>query len=197
MESIFKLPRNHPENLDNKTEYPCKQEGGKRCNRIRRNGERCKNWAAPGFDKCWAHGAGRKHTMRRQRRYMFKSKTINELFESMASDPDRLDLTEELGLLRTILATVTERVESFSANETASIIMLASDITKTAGVLSRIEKDLETSVSIEQIQVIADQFISIIAKHVKDDTVLEAIQSELFEARVPNADGRFNTKGVR
>ena len=190
------MGKNHPDNLENETEYPSKI-GGKRCKRVRKTGERCKNWAAPGWDVCWAHGAGRKHTMRRQRRYMFKSKSIGELFESMASDPDRLDLTEELGLLRTILATVTQRITEFNANETASVIMLASDITKTAGVLSRIEKDMESSISVEQIQVIADQFVSIIAKHVKDDTVLEAIQSELFEARVPNADGRFNTTGVR
>lgn len=189
------MGRNHPRELKNETEYPS-PKGGKRCKRIRKTGERCRNWAAPGFKVCWAHGVGRKDSMRRQRRYMFNSEKLSTLFERMASDPDRLDLTEELGLLRTILATITERTKKLNASDTASMLMLAADITRTAGVLSRIEKDMESSITIEQIQVIADQFISIVARHVKDNTVLEAIQKDLFETRVPNANGCFDDKSI-
>jgi len=190
--SLYKWPsmwyntKNHlwNKNMVREAEW-FEKHGQTRCHAHRKNGNQCKNYAAPGFKVCWKHGVGGPNS--HHRKYRFKSETLNQALETLANDPDRLDLTEELALNRLCLQEVIRKMDDLPAKKAGTLLMLTEDITNIASKMAKIEKDLRMSVNTEQLQLIADQFTTIIARHITDEDVLAKIQDELGEIAIPEA----------
>lgn len=162
------------------------------------DGHRCRRWSAPGFNVCFLHGAGGKNSTRRiqkgspktheefkMRRYKFKSLALNRALSEFAADPDRADISEELAILRVLLQRRVKRIENLSKLNRGQIRSLVKQITTTAEKMSRIEKNLATGVTAEQIKFIADQFLTIIAQEVRDENILANIQDRFDQVSVP------------
>ncbi len=183
------MPSNKPPVTSNDDEYPLigfNHNIQRRCKRIKRNGVRCKKYAAAGFAVCCMHGAGRVNSAIRQIKYGFKSKQLQEAFEKLAADPDRLDLTEELALSRVCLQAAVGKLETLSPNASSAIISLTETIASVAQSMSKIEKDIKCTINAEQLRVIADQFIMVVVRHVKDEELLAKIQDDLEKVALPN-----------
>ena len=165
-------------------------EGAKRCTAHKRDGVQCMNYAAPGFNVCWKHGVGGRGSVQR-RKYQFKAERLNEAFETLASDPDRLDLSEELAVARLATQQVLADLEEISTSKAPAVLMLVESVTGVASQIAKIEKDLKLSVNPEQLSAIADQFISVIAKYVTDEDVLAKIQDELDRIALPEVSERM------
>jgi hypothetical protein len=166
----------------NNEDYP-EDWKARRCIAIKHaTGQRCRNYAAPGDTRCWKHGAGGKAY---RMRYQFKTKTLQDAYEVLASNPDRLDLGEELGLARLILQTLVSRTEKLGSENGEAILSLTRNIGDLAGTMSRIEKDIRQTVNAEQLRTIADQMLLIVTRHIKDPEVLGKIQDDLCSIALP------------
>lgn len=175
-------------------------EGSKyQCSATNRwDGHRCRRWSAPGFKVCFLHGAGGKNSTRRiqkgnpktheefrMRRYKFKSLALNRALNEFVSDPDRADISEELAILRVLLERRVRRIENLSKLNRGQIRSLVKQITTTAEKMSRIEKNLATGITAEQVKFIADQFLTVIAQEVRDEKTLAKIQDRFDQISVP------------
>ena len=165
------------------------------------SGLRCGNWRAPGFKVCWKHGAGPQgshqrravevRTAREPVRYtFFKSRTLQAAYERCQGDPDRLDLKDELALLRTCLSAVLAVVkdaDELRSRHASAVIVLVKEIGDIAKIISRIEADMKAVINPEQLQTIVDQLFTVIARHVPDKVVLAQIQEDLDYIAMPSA----------
>lgn len=119
------------------------------------------------------------------RRYKFKSLALNRALNEFVSDPDRADISEELAILRVLLERRVRRIENLSKLNRGQIRSLVKQITTTAEKMSRIEKNLATGITAEQVKFIADQFLTVIAQEVRDEKTLAKIQDRFDQISVP------------
>ena len=166
----------------NDQEFP-ESYKGRRCVAIKKTGLRCNNYAADEHHgNCWKHGAGgRAYRMQ----YKFKSQTLQEAYEVLANNPDRLDLGEELGLARLVLQTLVEKTEKIGSENGEGIISLTRSISELARTMALVEKDIRQTINAEQLRLIANQFLLVIGRHVEDKELLARIQDDLGNITMP------------
>ena len=152
------------------------RRGNVRCAARNRHGERCKHWATPGYHECTHHlpgtacPGGRGWVKRML--YAFKNATLQEQFERFAKDPDRLELNEELALARTCLAGLIERVNkekdvsALSAEASATLLTLAKEVASIVESIARVQRELKSTITVEQLQQVVSQAAEIILEFV-------------------------------
>jgi hypothetical protein len=163
--------------LGNEEEFP-ETWRARRCIAIKKKtGMRCNNYAVEDRNVCTYHGAGYRAT---RMKYKFKNTTLHQAYEKLASDPDRLDLGEELALARLVLQTLTDKIgDKLTADSGEGLVSLTRSIGDLARTMAIIEKDIRQTVNAEQLKHIADQFLLVVMKHVDDKEVLGRIQDDL------------------
>lgn len=89
----------------------------RRCTaKSKQSGERCKNYAMPGFTVCRFHGAGSKHKpggrpVVHGRYSKYLPEKLAERYSEALADPDLLELRGEIALIDTRLMELIERVD--------------------------------------------------------------------------------------
>lgn len=123
--------------------------------------------------------------------YKFKSPKLQAQFEELLKDPDKLELGNEIQLLRMCLAAVvakvskdTEELENITGSEIAALAGLAKEIHDAVETMARVESKMSTMITIEQLMLCAEVFAALMMPFVpvKDhDRALDAVR----QARLP------------
>lgn len=123
--------------------------------------------------------------------YKFKSPKLQAQFESLLADPDKLDLSNEIQLLRMCLSAVvskiskdTEDLESITGSELAALAALSKEIHDAVDTMSRVEQKMSTMITIEQIMLCAEAFATCMFPFVpvsQHELALDALR----QARLP------------
>lgn len=160
---------------------------GKRCKFMKANGKRCARWASRGKDRCPMHGGITTGIIRVS--YSFQTEKMRAVYERFRDDPDRVDLSGELALLRTLMQGILDRFQGnpdqFPLELISTVKDLVSDIGATAERLNRIEKGLQINVNVMQIRMVTEQLAVIIANRVSDPAIVEQVMQDFERVRLP------------
>lgn len=164
--------------------------GNVRCTYTRATGERCRKWALPGSILCRTHG----RPMPRKPRYQFRTDALRKLYDQYLADPDYLDVSDELALIRvaaqSMAASVQRRMEKDereapTAAEAALLSQAAEDVSTLVERCARIEKHLEKHVQISTIDQFLRLMVDVLVRRVKDTGTLVAVLEDLRAVEIP------------
>ena len=166
----------YPQDKSNSAEW-LSQKGGVRCGRVRKNGTRCKRWAAIGYMYCKFHGATSTGSDRGM--YDLGSEEANESFLKFRNKEDYLSVTDELAVIRfcmeQLLKNAKERAKkkdgTYSDASVAMIAEMSKNVTQVAKDCNTIERGLSLHISVETLEMWLGQIV---------DTLAEAGASEEF-----------------
>lgn len=175
----------------------------------------CTLFAVEGSEYCAIH-RGMFTTKKREPRYshLFKSQKLREAYERLLNDPEISDLSEELALSRVLLAGTIAKIdnksmEELNADDKAAIAIMLDQVCKAAEAMGKMEKYLQTTISVAQLGKITEQAARIfyreimgIVDRVRDEAnakeikleipqILHRIASELSDTDVPFSPARW------
>ncbi len=163
-----------------------RDDQSRRCQHLHMDGSQCGSFALKGDTHCRLHGANGK--LSRRGRYRFKTKRLEDMYESFLHDPDRLDIRDEIALTRTVLAGIIEKhkgeIEHLSPAEAVTIVELSKDVANLCEQMARILKTTEEIVTLDHIKIVLDQVTTIMSKHT-DWRTLEKVMEELDQIDIP------------
>ena len=105
------------------------------------------------------------------KKYLFQNQTLQEELTRLASDPDRLDLSEELAIARLGLQSCvrkagTKSLEELSPETLATMGVLAGQVGEVVERISKVERGLQVTLNIEQLTQAAQQIAAIASKYI-------------------------------
>ncbi len=160
-------------------------EGLMRCTAmIKSSGYRCKNFAVVGESVCRCHGGLlSRSTARKSRMYsvFLKDPRISIMHESLLADEEVAGVTQELALLRTLLAYVIEQLndgDGPALRDLRSIASITGEIRQLVGDCTNSQIKLGQLIDIGKVTIIINQLAQIIQKYVTDKEVLIKIAAE-------------------
>lgn len=184
-------------------DYPVSTQGRVRCTAKNRAGSRCGRYSsAPGTDKCRFHGGNaylaHMEANGRYAEHLGPNPELSDTYEQFLLAPDLCDLTGELALQRTMLASVLAQIAQqkdgllrVSAASIAAITALNDQVSKLAERQARIEQRAVKAVSVNQLHWFVDQVVRIISEHVTDPQVLAQVASRMDEITLPTGTAGF------
>jgi len=160
-------------------------EGLIRCTAmIKASGYRCKNFAVPGESICRCHGGLlAKTTTRKRRMYsvFLKDPRLSVMHESILEDKEVAGVTEELALLRTLLAYVIEQLndgEGPGLRDLKNIASITGEIRQLVSDCTSSQIKLGQLIDIGKVAIIIKQLAEIVQKYITDKEVLLKIAEE-------------------
>jgi hypothetical protein len=159
------------------------------CKAHNRSGQPCKQPAEPGQTVCRFHGAGGnalqktvEANVRHGRYSRYAPPMVLAEYERLAVDPNHLDLSDEITLARSVLASFLLNFENAPrlTDETASAIL-----DKAEAVARIVEKENKRRGTVSQNQLvvflaqITDVFKSAIYRHVRDEAQQDAVWADV------------------
>ncbi len=172
-------------------------EGLIRCTAmVKSSGYRCKNFAVPGESVCRIHGGlSLRNKARKGRLYsiFLKNPQISIMHESMLEDKEVAGVTEELALLRTLLAYVVDQLndgEGPGLRDLKNIASITGEIRQLVGDCTNSQIKLGQLIDIGKVTIIINQLAQIIQKHVTDKEVLLKIAAEFDNLIWPAASAQ-------
>jgi len=125
--------------------------------------------------------------------HLFKTQKLLDAYLRMRNDPEISDLTEELALARTLLAGGIAKItaaslEEWQAGDKAEVMAMMDTVFKAAESMARVEKQMQTSISVSQLARVTEQAATIflreleaIVASVRDDANAKEIRSRIPE----------------
>jgi hypothetical protein len=161
----------------------------------KRTHKRCKARAMSGSDKCYHHGGATPAVHKGYGSGGLLSKydygALGDKIQELVTDPDLIDLREELALLKGLLSTVLEKCagtknpEMVLMENSDGIVKVTDAIRKTTMTLIDVEKELHMTISLSQMEMYIKQIVTIVRQEIDDDRVRERIAGRLSGLAVP------------
>jgi len=150
-------------NCLSQSKYYAKPTENERCKaRSKQSGERCKRWAASGFDVCAFHGAGGKGSKNRLKKAIKNSnETLDQALDRIKNDPELLSLKQDITDLRLIKEQLKKDIDLNNLTDPenmSKVTRLIKDISDAIKSFSYVEKNLNKSINDQQIKSISMQY---------------------------------------
>ncbi len=163
---------------------------------VKSSGFRCKNFAVPGESICRIHGGLLSKTTKRKRRMysvFLRDPRLSVMHETILEDKEVAGVTEELALLRTLLAYVIEQLndgEGPGLRDLKNIASITGEIRQLVGDCTNSQIKLGQLIDIGKVTIIINQLANIIQKYVTDKEVLTKIAEEFDNLIWPAASAQ-------
>lgn len=121
--------------------------------------------------------------------YKFSNPETQKEYEALRDNPDRLDLSGELGIAKLCMTAIVKKLgavnlEQLSPDAIATFMAMVKQITETTDTIARIEKTLEKVVTIEQFMIVIERYALMAAKYMPEE-VHEAFFEEVRKLPFP------------
>lgn len=173
----------------------------KKCVKVKRNGERCKNTRIPGSRFCTNHGAFNPNSKRCMRNWKGLIKTgenskhllagpkVTKLVEEVRRNNKYLDIDENIAIMTTIMKGALENAEKQGGfqrvvKKSKKFFWMLEKIQKGLLTKAKIEEGLKHKIDIETIEVAMIQLMNIVKKEVDDPITLRRIADRFSRVRV-------------
>lgn len=165
------------------------KEPDEHCNARTRSGGYCKNRAGYGTDhvgvgRCKFHGGSTpvKHALYSRYRDALLGRGLGEVFDQLVNDPELKDLRQEAALLRALVIGRLKREDGSGDEAIPEIVERLSRVVKR---LHEIEEGRHVYVHVSGLQVVIQQVVQVIERHVPDPDTRAAIAADLRGIRLP------------
>lgn len=118
------------------------------------------------------------------KKYKFNNPTLEQEFQRLANDPDRLCLNEELAITRMSLKSMVERIgkdkglTDLSVESLTAFNALSSQVADVCESISRIERGMMLTLNVEQLTIATQKIAQVAAKYI-DPAQINAFFEEL------------------
>lgn len=160
-------------------------EGCPRCTcTIGSTGKRCRNFAVPGAMSCRIHGgaliASEGKKMKLYSAFI-ENPTLAKVYENSLDDKEVAGITEELALLRVLLAQLIQKTTDPEIKDVKDIASVIGEIRQLVNDTTRTQIKLGQLIDVGKITIIVHALAKIIAAHVKDDEIIQKISNDFDE----------------
>lgn len=173
----------------------------KKCVKVKRNGERCKNTRIPGSKFCTNHGAFNPNSKRCMKRWKGSIKTgseskhllagpmVTKLVEEVKRNDRYLDIDENIAIMTTIMKGALENAEQQGGfqkvvKKSKKFFWMLEKLQKGLLTKAKIEEGLKHKIDIETIEVAMIQLMNIVKREVDDPITLRRIADRFSKVRV-------------
>ncbi len=161
----------HPKHNDPDADWKSKN-GKRRCKHFYPAGHRCKKWEKGESEYCFRHGGVHE---RLQHGYEFQTEEMQEIYDRFKFDPNRVDVSGELALIRTCIQGVITKINGIQdPSQIPTDVMMflmssAKDAADLAERLNRIEQGLQLTLNVGQFKVMVDVISGELAKYLNTE----------------------------
>jgi hypothetical protein len=166
-----------------------------KCDAVVSGSRKCTQSPIAGSRYCYHHAVrlGR-GTWKERMNYQFKHPELQALFEKYANDPERLDLSQEMGLVRMCLQSIVSKVgnlkiEELNPEQLASITTFAEHVSEVGEKFARIEKMTDKLVPIDYFMIFTLEFVEFCFPFIPKDQH-DAFRNKMLTVHIPTTTGK-------
>jgi hypothetical protein len=147
-------------------------------------GKRCRNFSVQGSTVCRIHGgllvAAEGKKMRLYSAFI-QDPTLAKVYENAMDSQEIAGINEELSLLRTLLADLIKKTTVIGVKEVKDIASVIGEIRQLVNDTTKTQIKLGQLIDVGKITVIVHALAKIIAKHEKDEEIIQKISHDFDE----------------
>lgn len=175
-----------PQVLDD-SDYYLTRKGNVRCNAYRKDGTRCKHWATQGKKFCTKHGGWHCLTGNPRVDYgqFIKSRKLKDHYDLEKNNPEMKSLKDELALMRMFTSACVAKIPDISdladltVEDMCRVSVFVKDTTAILQAMTALEHRLSVTITATDLQVVLNQVLEVITKHIDDEALLTNIANDL------------------